>query len=185
MRVKADARKRTSLGTSRNETSARKKSCLLVGCHLPATPSGGYQLETENTRAARGPYPALIANARVVSRVAMAKPPRVASRRTRIGRGGSAVRIEGDAFLLHGSVFVCGCGSLGWTVLQVALYGDEEPALVVVPLMYIAVVSFAIAYERFVLHRSPYNATCQPLRRVGINLKRRIPVLRGVRIQHS
>jgi hypothetical protein len=28
-------------------------------------------------------------------------------------------------------------------------------------------------------------ATCQPLRRVGINLKRRIPVLRGVRIQHS
>jgi len=157
MRVKADARKRTSLGTSRNETSARKKSCLLVGCHLPATPSGGYQLETENTRAARGPYPALIANARVVSRVAMAKPPRVASRRTRIGRGGSAVRIEGDAFLLHGSVFVCGCGSLGWTVLQVALYGDEEPALVVVPLMYIAVVSFAIAYERFVLHRSPFK----------------------------
>ena len=85
----------------------------------------------------------------------MAKPARSGSKGRKRGGGGSS--IEGDAFLLQASVLVCSCASLGWTVLQIALYGGSEPAMIVAPLMYNVVVYGAIFYERFRLRRSPFK----------------------------
>ena len=74
-------------------------------------------------------------------------------RRGRASRGGD--EYVGDAFLLQASVVLCAAAAVGWTVLQIALYGGTEPALIVIPLLYIAGVAAAIAYERFWCVRPP------------------------------
>lgn len=83
----------------------------------------------------------------------MSKPTRVGRRR----KSRAAKIIEGDAFLLQASVLVCSAASLGWTALQIVLYGGSEPAMVVVPLMYNVIVYGAVAYERFYLRVRPFR----------------------------
>ena len=86
----------------------------------------------------------------------MSKPTRVGRRRKR-DKSRAAKTIEGDAFLLQASVLVCSAASLGWTALQIVLYGGSEPAMVVVPLMYNVIVYGAVAYERFYLRVRPFR----------------------------
>lgn len=83
----------------------------------------------------------------------MSKPTRVGRRR----KSRAAKIIEGDAFLLQASVLVCSAASLGWTALQIVLYGGSEPAMVVVPLMYNVIVYGAVSYERFYLRVRPFR----------------------------
>ena len=59
--------------------------------------------------------------------------------------------------MLQASVLVCSAASLGWTALQIVLYGGSEPAMVVVPLMYNVIVYGAVAYERFYLRVRPFR----------------------------
>ena len=73
------------------------------------------------------------------------------------GKGRAAKNVEGDAFLLQASVLVCSAASLGWTTLQIVLYGGSEPAMIVVPLMYNAIVYGVVAYERFHLRVRPFR----------------------------
>lgn len=84
------------------------------------------------------------------------KPTRI-GRRRKGGKGGAAKTIEGDAFLLQASVLVCSAASLGWTTLQIVLYGGSEPAMIAVPLMYNVIVYGAVAYERFRLRVRPFR----------------------------
>jgi class 3 adenylate cyclase len=84
------------------------------------------------------------------------KPTRI-GRRRKGGKGGAAKTIEGDAFLLQASVLVCSAASLGWTTLQIVLYGGSEPAMIAVPLMYNVIVYGAVAYERFHLRVRPFR----------------------------
>ena len=84
------------------------------------------------------------------------KPTRI-GRRRKGGKGRAAKTIEGDAFLLQASVLVCSAASLGWTTLQIVLYGGSEPAMIVVPLMYNVTVYGAVAYERFYLRVCPFR----------------------------
>ena len=65
--------------------------------------------------------------------------------------------VEGDAFLLQVSVILCACAALAWSLLQVILYQGDEPALVTIPLLYIAAVFPTAWYERYRLHRKPFK----------------------------
>lgn len=65
--------------------------------------------------------------------------------------------VEGDAFLLQVSVILCACAALCWSLLQVILYQGDEPALVTIPLLYIAAVFPTAWYERYRLHRKPFK----------------------------
>ena len=86
----------------------------------------------------------------------MSKPTRV-GRHRKGGKGRAAKTVEGDAFLLQASVLVCSAASLGWTTLQIVLYGGSEPAMIVVPLMYNVIVYGVVAYERFHLRVRPFR----------------------------
>ena len=86
----------------------------------------------------------------------MSKPTRV-GRHRKGGKGRAAKTVEGDAFLLQASVLVCSAASLGWTTLQIVLYGGSEPAMIVVPLMYNVIVYGVVPYERFHLRVRPFR----------------------------
>jgi hypothetical protein len=94
--------------------------------------------------------------------------------------------VEGDAFLLQVSVILCACAALAWSLLQVILYQGDEPALVTIPLLYIAAVFPTAWYERYRLHRKPFKhlarvhltMVCVPPR-APADRERRVRAVRG------